>query len=101
MIRACAAVMLFAAVAATAARADAQDAQKGKQLYAKNCLHCHGRNMVTPGTVAYDLRQFPEDDKTRFQTSVMKGKKNMPPWGDKLTQEQIDDLWAYVLTRGK
>jgi mono/diheme cytochrome c family protein len=93
--------MLFAAVAATTVPADAQDAARGKQLYAKNCLHCHGRNMVTPGTVAYDLRQFPEDDKTRFQNSVMKGKKNMPPWGDKLSPEQIDDLWAYVLTRGK
>jgi len=101
MIRACAAVMLFAAVAGMTVRAEAQDAEKGKQLYAKNCLHCHGRNMVTPGTVAYDLRQFPEDDKARFQTSVMKGKKNMPPWGDKLSSEQIDDLWAYVLTRGK
>ena len=93
--------MLFAAVAGMTVRAEAQDAEKGKQLYAKNCLHCHGRNMVTPGTVAYDLRQFPEDDKARFQTSVMKGKKNMPPWGDKLTPEQVDDLWAYVLTRGK
>ncbi len=101
MIRACAAVMLFAAVAGMTVRADAQDAEKGKQLYAKSCLHCHGRNMVTPGTVAYDLRQFPEDDKARFEASVIKGKKNMPPWGDKLTPEQIDDLWAYVLTRGK
>jgi mono/diheme cytochrome c family protein len=95
------AAMLFAVVAGTSVCAEAQDAAKGKQLYATNCLHCHGRNMVTPGTVAYDLRQFPEDDKTRFETSVTKGKKNMPPWGDKLTTQQIDDLWAYVLTRGK
>ncbi|TXL74676.1 c-type cytochrome [Vineibacter terrae] len=97
-----AAVLLAAfALAGTGGSAAAQDAGKGKQLYAKNCLHCHGRNMVTPGTVAYDLRQFPEDDKPRFEASVTKGKKNMPPWGDKLTKEQIDDLWAYIMTRGK
>lgn len=101
MIRNYLAAMLFTAVAATSVCADAQDAEKGKQLYAKNCLHCHGRNMVTPGTVAYDLRQFPENDKPRFDTSILKGKKNMPPWGDKLSAQQIDDLWAYVLTRGK
>ena len=101
MIRLWVAAVLFAAVAGTSIGARAQDATRGKQLYAKNCLQCHGRNMVTPGTVAYDLRQFPEDDKPRFENSIIKGRRNMPPWGDKLSTEEIDDLWAYVLTRGK
>jgi mono/diheme cytochrome c family protein len=101
MIRYYAAAILFTAVAGTGVCAEAQDAASGKQLYAKNCLHCHGRNMVTAGAGIYDLRQFPENDKPRFETSVTKGKKAMPPWGDKLTPEQIEDLWAYVLTRGK
>jgi mono/diheme cytochrome c family protein len=101
MVRYGMAALLFAAVASASFGASAQDVAKGKQLYAKNCLHCHGRNMVTPGTVAYDLRQFPEDDKPRFETSIIKGKRNMPPWGDKLSSAEIDDLWAYVLTRGK
>jgi mono/diheme cytochrome c family protein len=101
MIRNYAAAILCAAVAGVSVRAEAQDAAQGKQLYAKNCLHCHGRNMVTAGAGIYDLRQFPENDKTRFETSVTKGKKAMPPWGDKLTLEQIDDIWAYVMTRGK
>jgi cytochrome c6 len=97
---------IAAALAAMAAvivpfQAAAQDVQKGKSLYGQHCLRCHGRNMVTPGTVAYDLRQFPEDDKPRFAESIIKGKKNMPPWGDKLSAQQIDDLWAYVLTKGK
>lgn len=77
-------------------------AQKGKQIYATNCLHCHGINMVTPGTVAFDLRQFPHDAKARFVHSVTNGKNNrMPPWGDILKAEEIDALWAYVLTGGK
>ena len=93
--------MLFTAVAGLGLCAEAQDVAQGKQLYAKNCLHCHGRNMVTAGAGIYDLRQFPESDKARFETSVSKGKKAMPPWEDKLTPEQIDDIWAYVMTRGK
>jgi mono/diheme cytochrome c family protein len=95
------AALLSAAAISDAVIAEAQDAQKGKSLYGQHCLRCHGRNMVTPGTVAYDLRTFPEDAKPRFAESITKGKKNMPPWGDKLSAEQIDDLWAYVLTRGK
>ena len=89
------------AIICSAAVAEAQDVQKGKSIYGQHCLRCHGRNLVTPGTVAYDLRKFPEDDKPRFAESIVKGKKNMPPWGDKLSAEQIDDLWAYVLTRGQ
>ena len=101
MIRNHAAAMLYAAVAGISVRAEAQDATQGKQLYATNCLHCHGRNLVTAGAGIYDLRQFPENDKARFETSVTRGKKAMPPWGDKLTPAQIDDIWAYVMTRGK
>jgi len=75
---------------------------KGKALYGTNCIHCHGINMVTPGTVAFDLREFPHDDKPRFVNSVTHGKNNrMPPWGDILKPEDIDNLWAYVLTGGK
>ena len=51
---------------------------------------------------AFDLREFPHDDKARFVNSVTHGKNNrMPPWGDILKPEDIDNLWAYVLTGGK
>lgn len=77
-------------------------ASKGKQLYVTNCVHCHGINMVTPGTIAYDLRQFPPDDHARFVNSVTHGKNNrMPAWGDLLQPDDIEALWAYVLTGGK
>ncbi len=88
--------------AAPQAANDPAQASKGKALYGTNCLHCHGINMVTSGTVAFDLRQFPHDDKARFVNSVTHGKNNrMPPWGDLLKPEDIDNLWAYVLTGGK
>ena len=85
-----------------AAASDPAQVAKGKTLYGTNCIHCHGINMVTPGTVAFDLREFPHDDKARFVNSVTHGKNNrMPPWGDILKPEDIDNLWAYVLTGGK
>ena len=88
--------------AADASGSDPALVTKGKTLYATNCIHCHGVNMVTPGTVAFDLRQFPHDDKARFVNSVTNGKNGrMPPWGDLLKPEEIDALWAYVLTGGK
>jgi mono/diheme cytochrome c family protein len=76
--------------------------EQGRVLYAQHCSHCHGFNMVNPGTVAFDLRRFPPDDKARFVNSVTQGKNNrMPPWGDVLSQQEIDELWAYIRTGGK
>lgn len=81
---------------------DAQMAAEGKGLYVHHCSHCHGFNMVSPGTAAYDLRQFPHDQKARFVHSVTTGKNGrMPSWGDLLTPGEIEELWAYVMTGGK
>jgi alcohol dehydrogenase (cytochrome c) len=90
------------AIQATAEDAKQHDSvARGRSLYAHHCSHCHGFNMVTSGTVAYDLRKFPHNDKVRFTTSVTNGKGNMPPWKGTLSEEQIDLLWEYVLTGGK
>lgn len=77
-------------------------AQRGKAIYAQHCSHCHGFNMVSAGNVTFDLRQFPRDQKERFLESVVNGKdRRMPPWGDALSLDEIDAIWAYVLTGGK
>ncbi len=91
-----------ARVAAAPSEPDAQMVEKGRALYAERCTHCHGFNMVNPGTVAYDLRQFPHDQKSRFVNSVTNGKNGrMPSWGDVLSRDDIEVLWAYVMTGGK
>ena len=101
------AVLAFAlspAVAAADASAvsGAGMADLGRSLYAHHCSHCHGFNMVNPGTVTFDLRQFPHGDKARFVNSVTKGKNGrMPPWESILSAQEIDQIWAYVLTGGK
>ena len=70
----------------------------GKTAYAQKCSHCHGPNMVTSGTVAPDLRGFP-DDNARFTTTVKQGKNNMPPWKDILSDQEIAEIWAFVSSR--
>ena len=73
----------------------------GKSTYAEKCSHCHGPNMMNPGTITPDLRAFP-DDKTRFVTTVTNGKNNkMPPWADILSDEEIGNLWAFISSRRK
>jgi mono/diheme cytochrome c family protein len=81
------------------AGADPAQIDQGKGVYAHNCSHCHGPNMVNGGTVAPDLRAFP-NDRDRFVTTVKRGKNGrMPPWGDVLNDDQIDTLWAYLASR--
>ena len=102
-----AALALLVAAFASAERATAQQSgdsqaakiERGKATFAENCSHCHGMNMVNPGTITPDLRKFP-DDKQRFATTVKNGKNGrMPPWGDILKDKDISDLWAYVSSR--
>ena len=76
--------------------------QKGRVLYMHHCSHCHGFNLVNPGTITPDLRQFPRDQKTRFLETIALGKNSrMPAWGDVLTLEDVDALWAYIGTGGR
>ena len=78
---------------------DQAQLDQGKVIYAQRCSHCHGPNMVNAGTIAPDLRRFP-DDKERFFTTVKLGKNGkMPPWGDLLNDDQLADLWAYTASR--
>ena len=70
----------------------------GAQLYERFCSACHGARMEDTET-AFNLRNFPRDEKPRFVDSVTEGKNSMPPWGGLLTPEQIEALWAYVMSR--
>lgn len=79
--------------------ADQVEIDQGKVTFAQRCSHCHGFNMVNAGTIAPDLRKFP-DDRERFFTTVKLGKNGrMPPWGDLLNDDQIACLWAYISSR--
>ncbi|CAN5602807.1 hypothetical protein BH09PSE5_BH09PSE5_43560 [soil metagenome] len=102
--------LAFAVVASMAgASAMAQDkpditperVASGAKLYAENCSVCHGPKMVEQGGGFFDLRTFPPAQKSRFFSSVSNGKNSMPPWKSVLTQEQIGDLFSYVVAGEK
>jgi mono/diheme cytochrome c family protein len=69
----------------------------GAEIFERNCSPCHGPRMQDPES-AFDLRKFPRNQHDRFVSSVARGKNQMPPWGDMLKAEEIEALWAYVMT---
>jgi len=75
--------------------------EQGRAIYTSQCSRCHGYKMVNNGLVGFDLRKFPKDQHERFVNSVRHGKPpKMPPWGDVLSDNDIEALWAYVQTGG-
>jgi len=92
--------MAACAVVLAAARAQVpspQEIDQGREVYDEFCQSCHGRDMAASGAVTFDLRKFPKDDAKRFRESVLDGKgPAMPPWRGKLSDSDVDALWAYV-----
>lgn len=80
--------------------ADEAQVRAGAEIYARNCSPCHGPRMIGDES-AFDLRTFPRDGRERFVDSVTRGKGAMPAWGDLLKPDDIDAVWAYVLTGGR
>jgi mono/diheme cytochrome c family protein len=98
------AASIACAMALGFASASAQDEQTfppeqvrtGADIYERNCSPCHGPRMLDPQS-AFNLRNFPRDQRERFVTAVTRGKNQMPPWGDMLKPDDVEALWAYVL----
>jgi mono/diheme cytochrome c family protein len=74
-----------------------EQVKRGAQTYSLNCSPCHGPRLYGEES-AFDLRTFPHDQRDRFINSVTRGKNQMPPWGGLLKPDEIDALWAYVVT---
>jgi mono/diheme cytochrome c family protein len=99
------AAVAIAIAAAFACAAAAQDRQpftpaqirSGAEIYERNCSPCHGSRMQDPQG-AFDLRKFPRGERERFVVSVSRGKNQMPGWGGLLKPEEIEALWAYVVS---
>jgi mono/diheme cytochrome c family protein len=100
MVVATAAVLLSASAAAEESAQDGVTVRLGAEIFERNCAPCHGPRMQDPES-AFDLRKFPRDQHERFVNSVTRGKNQMPPWGDMLKPDDIEALWAYVLTGGR
>ena len=94
-------VGLLCPAIATATEPTEAEIDQGRQVYDDACVSCHGRDMVNPGGVTFDLRTFPKDAFDRFRKAVLDGKPPaMPPWRDKVSDEDVTLLWAYVRNGG-
>ena len=84
----------------------AQDA--GADTYKARCAMCHGDDGTanTPAGKMFKAASFSDPaivkipDADRFAI-VKKGKDKMPPFGDKLTDDQIKAVLAYIRTLEK
>jgi mono/diheme cytochrome c family protein len=85
----------------TSAAKPAAPVFEAKAFYDKSCAGCHGADGLGGGT-ALNIPNF-KDAKwqqrrtdQQFIETITKGKGTMPPWQDKLSEEQIKALAAYV-----
>ena len=104
LLAACALVLSVAyagAQAQDAATFKPEQIAAGAALYKKNCAICHGEKMVDTGGGFFNLLTFPPAQRSRFMTSVGNGKNSMPPWKSVLSQDQIGELFAYVVAGEK
>ncbi len=78
---------------------DPEAIQSGGELYFTWCVQCHGKKAdgVSPrwGKYAKDLRKFWQGY-SKFVLITIKGVKGkqMPPWGDVLSGNQISHIWG-------
>jgi cytochrome c6 len=87
---------LCALLIASSAPAFAQSpAEEGALVFDENCSSCHGEEMRAPDG-AFDLRTLKKDERPRFDKIVAEGKGQMPVWKGVLTDEQLDQVWAYI-----
>ena len=76
------AAVAIAAFVASVQAVSAQDRAKveaGENLYNDYCFTCHGERLVSSGQT-FDLRRLTANDRARFESSVLIGKGQMPPW---------------------
>ena len=99
VVRALALLAAAALITATRVPAEPTEAERdqGREIYDEYCVSCHGRDMINTGGATFDLRKFPKDDFARFRKAVLEGKPPaMPAWRDRLGNDDLKLLWAYV-----
>ena len=88
-------VFVPAAWAQDATAPDKAKVEAGENIYNNNCAVCHGDGLVSTGQFP-NLRRLTPGDRERFETTVRNGRNQMPPWKGVLSDEEIDEVCAYI-----
>lgn len=85
--------------------ASAADLAQGAQVFSNNCASCHagGKNVVNAAKTLKldDLNKYDMASVEAIKTQVTNGKMAMPAFKGRLTEEQIDNVAAYVLDQAE
>ncbi|HIK43391.1 MAG TPA: c-type cytochrome [Leptolyngbyaceae cyanobacterium M65_K2018_010] len=85
--------------------AQAADLAHGAQVFSNNCAACHvgGGNVVNAAKTLKqaDLNQYGMASLEAITTQVTQGKAAMPAFKGRLTDEDIADVAAYVLSQAE
>ncbi len=72
----------------------------GLSLFENNCTSCHGSDGKLGALGAKDL-SISQMEKMQMMEIITKGKSTMTPFGNMLTQAEIDSVASYVQTLRK
>ena len=72
-----------------------REVSTGAAIYQKKCARCHGADGTKGRSGAANL-QLSKMDNEMINQIIQNGKKPMPAYKSKLTNEEINDLVAYV-----
>jgi mono/diheme cytochrome c family protein len=96
-------VILFVACGPTDfAHASGASKSRGAQLFATSgCVHCHGVAGISggKGPSLADARERLKPEE--IYTQIHDGGKSMPPFGQQLRDDQINDLVSYLRSKRK
>jgi mono/diheme cytochrome c family protein len=98
------ALLLVVLASASVCNADARSGSKsrGAQLFSTvGCVHCHGVAGISggrgPSLASVRKRKTPD----QIYAQIHDGGKSMPPFGDQLSSDQIEDLVKYLQSKRK
>lgn len=89
-------------------RLDPRKLQNGAQIFGANCAMCHGadgsglghsgRSLQPPPANFHEPRRMYNRSEARLYTVLREGiyGSGMPPWGDKLSQQEIRSVVAFI-----
>jgi mono/diheme cytochrome c family protein len=73
----------------------------GAAVFRKNCAGCHsplpGRQESAPALAGYFVRNPPPTSRQTRQI-ILNGRKTMPPFRNRLTSTQVEDVIAFLKT---
>jgi mono/diheme cytochrome c family protein len=90
-------VSLWLATAALAQEPlpDRAKIEAGETVYSTYCAPCHGDQLVSTGQIP-NLQRLTPADRAKFDSTVRDGRNQMPPWRGVVSDEQTDQIWAYI-----